>query len=163
MQHVPLSGLCSCEAKSLLQLTAMAGDTPPLCIDEGMHDPMHKELILECSIYAVCVTLAGLLWHTPGLLSLCYLAISVGMLKKWHERSDLLFYAVAFVLGPAGEMVAIYFGAWHYAKPLYLKQLLLSPRRNGLSVKLIDGSRLMLREHASRALIEHVVPSQTPC
>ncbi|MCI0694062.1 DUF2878 family protein [candidate division KSB1 bacterium] len=81
---------------------------------------MKKELILELSIYALCVTLAGLLWQKPPILSLCYIVISIFMLNKWHARDDLFFYFVAFVLGPAGEMVAVYFGAWEYAKPLYL-------------------------------------------
>jgi hypothetical protein len=81
---------------------------------------MKKELMLELSIYALCVALAGLLWQKPVILSLCYLAISILMLKKWHARSDLFFYSVAFVLGPAGEIVAVYLGAWEYSKPFYL-------------------------------------------
>src|SRR5919201_5814403 len=52
------------------------------------------------------------------------------------------------------------------AFPLYFlnvyKQLPLSPRRNGLPVKRIDGSRLMLREHATCALIELMQIGKTP-
>src|SRR5437763_17023546 len=42
------------------------------------------------------------------------------------------------------------------------EQLPLSPRRNGLPVKLIDWSRLMIREYATRALIELMQIGQTP-
>ena len=42
------------------------------------------------------------------------------MLYKWHSKSDLVFYFVGFALGPVGEFVAVYFGAWKYSKPLYL-------------------------------------------
>jgi hypothetical protein len=41
------------------------------------------------------------------------------MLSKWHTKSDLIFYFVAFVLGPLGELIAIYFGAWGYTEPFY--------------------------------------------
>ena len=41
-------------------------------------------------------------------------------LIKWHERSDVIFYLVAFALGPIGEVFAIYLGAWQYSKPFYL-------------------------------------------
>lgn len=75
---------------------------------------MKRGLLFELSIYALCVTLAGLLWQQPVILSLCYLAVSILMLIKWHARSDLFFYFVALVLGPAGEIVAVYFGAWEF-------------------------------------------------
>jgi hypothetical protein len=42
------------------------------------------------------------------------------MLTKWHKKSDLIFYFVAFSLGPIGEAFAIYLGAWQYSKPFYL-------------------------------------------
>jgi hypothetical protein len=42
------------------------------------------------------------------------------------------------------------------------QQLPLSPRRNGLPVKLIDWARLMIRAYATRALIELRQIGQTP-
>jgi len=81
---------------------------------------MKKELIIEVLIYALSITLAALLWHNPVFLSICYVLISIFMLYRWHAKSDLIFYFVAVVLGPLGEVVAVYFGAWQYSKPLYL-------------------------------------------
>jgi len=80
---------------------------------------MKKTFITEIIIYFICVTLAALLWSRPIVLSLGYIFISIFMLCKWHAKSDFVFYFVAFVLGPLGELVAIYFGAWEYSKPLY--------------------------------------------
>jgi len=81
---------------------------------------MKRALALEAGIYALCLVLASILWRWPIMLSLAYLAISALMLSRWHTQGDLLFYFAAFVLGPCGEIVAVYFGAWTYAKPLYL-------------------------------------------
>ena len=81
---------------------------------------MKKELVIEIIIYVLCIALASLLWHRPTVLSLCYILISIIILYRWHAKSDLLFYFVAFVLGPVGEGVAVYFGAWKYSKPLHL-------------------------------------------
>jgi hypothetical protein len=54
------------------------------------------------------------------LLTGCYLVISVFAFIRWHTASDIIFYFVAFVLGPAGELCATVFGAWSYAQPFYL-------------------------------------------
>jgi len=84
---------------------------------------MKRELTFELSLYALCIVLVGLLWHKPLLLTICYVAISVVVLTRWHTKSDLLFYWVTFALGPMGEFVAVYFGAWKYSKPLFLLPL----------------------------------------
>ena len=81
---------------------------------------MKTKLIIQVVIYVLCIALASTLWHRPIALSLCYMLVTVFMLSKWHARSDLLFYSVAFVVGPAAEAVAVRFRAWEYSKPLYL-------------------------------------------
>ena len=87
---------------------------------EKMDGPMKKELAFELGIYALCIVLVGTLWHKPDILTICYVVISIGVLIKWHTKSDLLFYCITFVLGPIGESVAIYQGAWEYSRPFYL-------------------------------------------
>jgi hypothetical protein len=81
---------------------------------------MKKELAFELGVYALCIVLVGSLWHKPVILTICYVVISIMVLTKWHSKSDFLFYFVTFALGPIGESVAIYLGAWNYSKPLYL-------------------------------------------
>jgi hypothetical protein len=73
--------------------------------------------------YASCIVLASLFWSNPVVLTLAYVGLSTAMLWRWHETDDIIFYVVPFVLGPVGEAVAIYFGAWSYAKPLELVPL----------------------------------------
>lgn len=82
-----------------------------------------KEVLFLICIYIVCVVLAGSLWHRPLALSLCYIAVSIGLLVRWHSKKEVIYYAVGFILGPAGELIAVYLGAWHYAKPTYLLPL----------------------------------------
>jgi hypothetical protein len=81
---------------------------------------MKRELAIEAIIYVLCILLVSLLWHRPIILFFCYLVISIGALSRWHRRSDVLFYSVAFLLGPTADAVAVYFGAWEYSKPIYL-------------------------------------------
>jgi len=81
---------------------------------------MKKQISALLSIYALCIVLACLLWSSPVFLSGCFLLIGVSMLYRWHSKTDLLFYFVAFTLGPLGEAVAVRSGAWTYSKPIFL-------------------------------------------
>ncbi len=66
-------------------------------------------------IYVVCVVPAALMWRQPLALALVYVVVSIGLLWWRHSRSDLAYYLVPFVMGPAGELVAVRGGAWAYA------------------------------------------------
>lgn len=81
---------------------------------------MKKELVVVVGIYILSVALVCSIWQRPIVLSLCYICISIFMLYRWHRRSDLIFYFIAFFLGPVGEIFAVYFGAFKYSKPFYL-------------------------------------------
>lgn len=95
-----------------------------------------KELLFEIFIYLACVLLAGFLWKKPLILALFYLVISMIMLAKWHTYKDILYFIGGFILGPIGEMAAVYLGAWQYSKPLYLIPLWL-PFLWGIAVLLL--------------------------
>ena len=81
---------------------------------------MRRELIVEIAVYALSSALASFLWRVPYFLAFCLVLVSVFALYRWHTRSDLLVYFIGFVLGPAAEGVAVYFGAWAYSKPFFL-------------------------------------------
>lgn len=68
-------------------------------------------------IFVVLIGLAAGLWRRPLALTLCYLVMSLLMLAVWHRRSDVAFFVLAALLGPAGEWVAVEFGAWSYGEP----------------------------------------------
>jgi hypothetical protein len=76
-------------------------------------------IVVLLSIYAVCVILVCLFWENSALLTGCYFVISILLFIRYHTKSDVIFYFIAFVLGPLGEFIAILFGAWSYAKPFY--------------------------------------------
>jgi hypothetical protein len=79
-----------------------------------------KMVVSYLPYYMVCIALASTLWRDPSFLFCAYLGLTAAMLWRWHAIQDIIFFAVPFVLGPIGEAVAIYNGAWHYAKPLLL-------------------------------------------
>ena len=81
---------------------------------------MKKDLLIEAAIYVSCLSLVSLLWHEPVVLLLCLAVVGALMLRCWHRASDFLSYGTGFVLGPLGEAMAVHFGAWQYAKSLFL-------------------------------------------
>ena len=90
----------------------------------GLNDKKGKKMKIKIaallSIYALCIVLASLLWSSPVILSGCFLLIGVLMLYRWHSKTDLLFFSVAFLVGPLGEAIAVRSGAWTYSKPIFL-------------------------------------------
>ena len=81
---------------------------------------MKKQIAALLLTYALCIALASFLWSHPIILSACLVLIGVFMLRRWHSKADLLFYSVAFLLGPLGEAIAVRSGAWSYSKPSFL-------------------------------------------
>jgi hypothetical protein len=81
---------------------------------------MKRQIVALLLIYALCIALASFLWSHPIILSVCLVLIGVFMLHRWHSKTDLLFYSVAFLLGPLGEAIAVRSGAWSYSKPTFL-------------------------------------------
>lgn len=69
--------------------------------------------------YTLCVALVCLFWEKPMFLTGSYFIVSIILFIRWHAASDIVFYFVAFLLGPLGELFAIAFGAWSYAQPFY--------------------------------------------
>ena len=81
---------------------------------------MKKDLFFALGMYVICVILVAVFWHKSILLMFCYVVMSLILFAKWHTKSDVLFYVVAFILGSLGEFVAVSFRAWEYSKPLFI-------------------------------------------
>jgi hypothetical protein len=106
-----------------------------------------KAILSELSVYVVAIGLVSLLWRNPLVLTGCYIGMSILVLYRWHTRSDLFFYCVAFVLGPTAEAVAVHSGAWEYSEPSFLIPLWL-PLAWGIAVVFIKRfSETLLGEH----------------
>jgi hypothetical protein len=67
--------------------------------------------------YAILIGLVAALWRRPWLLAGLLLVLAAVMLWRWHERSDVLFFALSAIFGPLGEIVCIHSGAWEYGAP----------------------------------------------
>lgn len=66
-------------------------------------------------IYAVCIVPVVLLWQRPVTLTLVYIVASAGVLLWRRRPTDLIYFLVPGILGPAGEFFAVRAGAWAYA------------------------------------------------
>jgi len=78
-----------------------------------------KNIFVILGSYALCVALVCILNDRPMVLTGSFFVISVILFFRWHAASDFVFYFVAFLLGPLGELFAVAFGAWSYAHPFY--------------------------------------------
>lgn len=78
-----------------------------------------KTVFLILGTYAICVALVCLFYEKPMFLTGSFFLVSIILFIRWHAPSDFVFYFVAFVLGPVGELFAAAFGAWTYAQPFY--------------------------------------------
>ena len=79
-----------------------------------------KELIFLFLIYGLCFTLASMLWAYPVILTGCYALLTVLILIKRHTKADVVAYAATAILGPMGEAIAVYHGAWAYIESVFL-------------------------------------------
>jgi hypothetical protein len=80
-------------------------------------------------------------------LAVCFVVMSILALCRWHTRSDLFLYSVAFLLGPAAEVIAVYFGAWEYSKPLFLIPLWLPPLWGVTAVVMRRLAETLVEQH----------------
>ena len=78
----------------------------------------HK-LILELLIYVMGVAFVAFFYRNNAFVTtMLTLAWFIAM-GVWHKKEDVLVFVVAAVIGPLGEIVAVYFGAWTYANPTF--------------------------------------------
>ncbi len=84
--------------------------------------------ILTCILlWAAIVACASALWRQPLPLTGVYVAASLVLLTLWRSRQERAMYALGFVLGPGGEILAVYHGAWQYADSPWLVPVWLPP------------------------------------
>lgn len=72
-------------------------------------------IVLVVAIYVAVISLAALLWRSPVLLTAIYAPLSCFVLYWWRSVETLACFLTGFLLGPAGELVAVAGGAWSYA------------------------------------------------
>lgn len=129
----------------------MRGNNYTVGADRMRDMPKKKSIFIILSFYAICVALVCFLWTKPIVLTGCYLIISIIAFIRWHAASDFIFYFVAFVLGPMGEIFAVVFGAWSYAQPFYFIPTWLP---------LLWGIAALVVKNLSETLLTNPEPSQ---
>ena len=72
-------------------------------------------IVLIVAIYVAVISLAAFLWRRPLLLTAIYVPLSGFVLYRWRGVETLVCFLTGFLLGPAGEFVAVLGGAWSYA------------------------------------------------
>jgi len=70
-------------------------------------------------LFSVAIGLITLLYESNVLLTLVLVFGGGATLWMYHERQDVLVFVVGGVIGPIGEGVAVYFGAWSYTNPSF--------------------------------------------
>ena len=81
---------------------------------------IEKELIFDIILFSFGIALISLFYKNNLLLTgLLSVGVLIGM-KFWHKKHDIYFFAIGAIIGPVGEIIAIYFGAWQYANPSLL-------------------------------------------
>jgi hypothetical protein len=72
------------------------------------------------------------------------------MLWKWHTVQDVIFFLVPFFLGPIGEAIAIYNGAWKYTKPVALIPMWLPLAWGCAALYMKKTADALVERHANR-------------
>src|SRR3972149_11446135 len=78
---------------------------------------IEKELVLETLAYVAGVILVSAYFFNNSLLTILLLTVWLIGARFWYKKHDIYFFLVGAIAGPAGEIVAINFGAWSYANP----------------------------------------------
>lgn len=79
-----------------------------------------KDLAFEIILFCAGIASISLFFQDNLLLTaILIVAWAVGI-KFWHKKNDVVFFIVGAVVGPMGEVVAIYYGAWHYTNPSFI-------------------------------------------
>ena len=98
---------------------------------------IEKELVFEIILFSVGVVAISLFYDNNLLLTAILLVVSLFGMKVWYKLHDSYFFITGAIIGPIGEIVAIYFGAWQYANPTFLGIPIWLPLFWGLAVVLI--------------------------
>ncbi|MDQ5938351.1 MAG: hypothetical protein QG603_558 [Patescibacteria group bacterium] len=96
-----------------------------------------KELLEAIILFFVCVLAIAYLNYNSLLLALAFLFITILIFLKWHTKEDVAYYLTAFIIGPIGESLTIYYGAWYYTNPTLFGLPIWAPMAWGAAVTII--------------------------
>ncbi len=86
----------------------------------NLRKKIEKEFLYELIVFCASIVAISLLYKNNLLLTLLLIAFWGICLKLWHTKRDFFFFVSGAIIGPVAEIIAIYFGAWHYTNPTQL-------------------------------------------
>lgn len=75
---------------------------------------------LSVCIYVLLIASIYLFYTLNILATAIILVLCAVALGLWHTKQDIVFFVVGAILGPLGEIICIYGGAWTYTNPTFL-------------------------------------------
>ena len=98
---------------------------------------IEKELIYEIVLFCAGITAISLFYANNFLLTFLLIITWLIGMKGWHKNHDIYFLIAGAIIGPLGEIVCIYFGAWRYVNPTFFGIPIWLPLAWGLAIMLI--------------------------
>ena len=72
------------------------------------------------AVLAMSTAIISLFWRDNVATTILIAILSAVALWSWRGSLDIARFSVAFVVGPAMEIVCVYYGAWTYTNPILL-------------------------------------------
>ena len=79
-----------------------------------------KNFLLICPLALSTLIIPSFLGDNQILSSVALFLVGLLMLRIDWSKRNLVFYFTMLISGPIAEAVAIYFGAWTYANPVFI-------------------------------------------
>ena len=81
---------------------------------------LERELVFDLILFIAAIILISLFYRDNLILTVMLILTCLVGFKFWYKKHDAYFFIAAAIIGPVGEIVVIYFGAWSYANPTIL-------------------------------------------
>ena len=81
---------------------------------------IEKEVVLEIILFTAGIASISLFYENNLLLTLLLAVMLFAGMKFWHKKRDFSYFISGAVIGPAAEIICVYFGVWQYSNPSFL-------------------------------------------
>ena len=79
-----------------------------------------KKFLATCVLAVLTLLVATFFWDNLAVSVPLLLVIGLLMLGVDWNAKNAMYYLIVFISGPLAESVAIHFGAWTYAQPVFI-------------------------------------------
>ena len=79
-----------------------------------------KDFLITCPLALLSLIIPLVFKSQPETAAVLLLVTAIVMLLIKRSKKELILYTVIMISGPIAESIAIYFGAWTYAQPVFI-------------------------------------------